>query len=59
MPREGAAGGEGRTQCRQDVVTAAAWGALAPAAVSCGVDETVRDLAAAGGNLWAAPVLVP
>ena len=40
-PREGAAGGEGRTQCRQDVVTAAAWGALAPAAVSCGVDESI------------------
>lgn len=40
-------------------MTAAAWGALAPAAVSYGVDETVRDRAAGGGNLWAVPVLVP
>ena len=40
-------------------MTAAAWGALAPAVVSYGVDETVRDRAAGGGNLWAVPVLVP
>lgn len=39
-------------------MSAAVWGALAPAAVSCGVDETDRDQAGGGGNLWGAPVLV-
>lgn len=40
-------------------ITAAVWGAPAPAAVSCGVDETDRDQAGGGGKLWGARVLVP
>lgn len=40
-------------------LTAAAWGALAPVAVSCRADETDQDQARGGGNLWGAPVVLP
>lgn len=41
-------------------MTAAARGALALAALSCGADDVGWDWARrGGGNLWGAPVLVP
>lgn len=60
MPREGQRGGEGGHSPDRTQTTAAACGALALAAVSCGADDMGWDQARRGaGNLWGAPVLVP
>ena len=59
MHREGQRAGKGGHSPDRTRMTAAVWGAPAPAAVSCGVDETDREEAGGGGNLWGAPVLVP
>lgn len=60
MPREGQRGGEGGHSPDRTQTTAAACGALALAAVSCGADDMGWDRARRGaGNLWGAPVLIP
>lgn len=59
MPREGQREGKGGHSPDRTRMTAAVWGAPAPAAVSWGVDKMDRNQARGGGNLWGPPVLAP